>query len=181
MIPKPANFDSINENGASRKLPMGAYVAIIKDVEDVTDKQYLQINYDIAEGEYKGIALDTYEAWGRWSHSFRLYYTDKAMWRFKKFIVRCEKTNNFSFDWSNPKCLINKGIGLVIGFRQYYSNRDGDLKEALDVQDFVTAKDVREGNIPNEPKVVAPKNAPPPIDVTAAPAPEEFNSDDLPF
>lgn len=180
MISKPANFDSINENGASRKLPMGAYVAIIKDVEDVTDKQYLQINYDIAEGAYKGIALDTYEAWGRWSHSFRLYYTEKAMWRFKKFIVRCEKTNNFTFDWSNPKCLINKGIGLVIGFRQYYSNRDGDLKEALDVQDFVTANDVREGNIPNEPKVVAPKNAPPPIDTTPA-VDFDVSESELPF
>lgn len=166
MISKPSNFDAINENGASRKLPMGAYVAIIKDVVDVPDKQYLEINYDIAEGEYKGIALEAYEAWGRWGHSFRLYYTEKAMWRFKKFIVRCEATNNFTFDWGKPKCLVNKGIGLVIGFRQYYSTKDGSLKEALDVQDFLTANDVREGKIPNEPKVVAPKNPPAPIDTT---------------
>ncbi len=180
MISKPSNFDSINENGASRRLPMGAYVAIIKDVVDVPDKQYLEINYDIAEGEYKGIALEAYEAWGRWSHSFRLYYTEKAMWRFKKFIVRCEATNpNFAFDWNNPKCLVNRGIGLVIGFRQYYSSKDGSLKEALDVQDFVTANDIREGKIPNDPKVVAPKN--PPVVVAQAADPVEFNSDDLPF
>ena len=180
MISKPTNFDQINENGGSRKLPMGGYVAIIKRVEDVKEKEYLNIEYDIAEGEYKGIALDAFEAWGRWSHSFRVYYTEKAMWRLKKFITRVERTNNgFSFDWSNPNCLVNKGIGLVIGIRQYYSNVDGSLKEALDIQDFCTAADVREGNLPNEPKVIAPKNAPPAPDTSTSFADEDPNS--LPF
>lgn len=178
MISKPANFDQINENGASRKLPMGGYVAIIRKVEDNSADQYLNIEYDIAEGIYKGIAVDAYEAWGRWGHSFRVYYTEKSLWRLKKFISRVEQTNpNFQFNWDNPQCLVNKGIGLVIGYRQYYSKTDGSLKEALDVQDFCTATDVRENNLPSEPKVREP-NTPPPT-----PKVEEVAIDDgnLPF
>ena len=35
MLSKPQTWDNINENGASRKLPMGGYVAIIRKVTDV--------------------------------------------------------------------------------------------------------------------------------------------------
>ena len=181
MITKPSNYDNINENGASRKLPMGAYVCIIRKVTDVTDKQYLQIDYDVCEGEYKGIAVDAYEAWGTWNHSFRVYYTEKSMWRLKKFITRVERTNpNFTFDWSKPECLVNKGIGLIIGIRQYYSNKDGSLKEALDVQDFCTATEIREDNLPSQPRVVEPKT-PMPTPKMEAVSDEEYDSDSLPF
>lgn len=179
MITKPANYDQINENGLSRKLPMGGYVCIIRKVTDVSDKQYLEIEYDVAEGEYKGIAVDAYEAWGRWGHNFRVYYTEKSLWRLKKFISRVEQTNpNFTFDWNNPQCLVNKGIGLIIGYRQYYSNKDGSLKEALDVQDFCTASEVREDSLPKEPECRAPKDPPP------APKMEDISAIDdgsLPF
>ena len=79
MISKPSNYDSINENGLSRKLPMGAYVCIIRKVTDAPDDQYLNIEYDVVEGEYKGIGVETYEKWGKWNHSFRAYYTDKSI------------------------------------------------------------------------------------------------------
>lgn len=180
MIAKPSNFDSINENGASRKLPMGGYVCIIRKVTDNAEKNFLEIEYDVVEPkEFKGIAVDAYEAWGRWIHTFRVYYTDKAMWRFKRFITRVEQTNTgFTFDWNNINCLVNKGIGLVIGYRQGWGN-DGSLKEYLDVQDFCTATDVREGNLPKQPEVREPKSAPP------APKMEEdtsnFDDGSLPF
>lgn len=179
MISKPTNYDSLNENGATRKLPMGGYVCIIRKVTDNDEKKYLEIEYEVAEGEYKGIAVDTYEAWGRWSHSFRVYYTDKAMWRFKRFITRTEQTNpNFTFDWNNVNCLVNRGIGLVIGYRQAWG-KDGSLKEYLDVQDFCTATEVRDGKLPKQPEVREVKDAPP------APKMEEdtssFEDSGLPF
>ena len=74
MISKPQTWDSINENG-SRRLPMGGYVAQIKKITDVPEKEYFDVEYEIVEGEYKGIALEAYEAWGRWSYSFRVYYS----------------------------------------------------------------------------------------------------------
>lgn len=176
MISKPSNYDQINENGVSRKLPMGGYVAIIRKVEDNQKDQYLQIEYDIAEGEFKGTAVDAYEAIGKWIHNFRVYYTEKSLWRLKKFISRVEQTNpNFTFDWNNVQCLVNRGIGLVIGYRGYWG-KDGSLKEGLDVQDFCTAGDVREGNLPKQPENRAPKDPPP----TAA-VEEVADTDNLPF
>ena len=176
MINKPNNWNEINEN-SSKKLPMGGYVAIIRKVEDNQKDQYLYIEYEIAEGTYKGIAVDTYEAWGRWSYNFRVYYTEKSLWRLKKFISRVEQTNpNFQFDWNNVQCLVNKGIGLVIGYRGYWG-KDGSLKEGLDVQDFCTATEVREDNLPKQPECRAPKDPPP------APVMEEIQTEDtgLPF
>jgi len=188
MISKPANYDQISENGVE-KLPMGVYVAIIRGVADDTEKQFLEIEYDIVEpAEYKGIAAEIFQAWGRWAYNFRVYYTEKAMWKLKKFISRLEKTNQgFTFNWNNPQCLVNRGIGLIIGYRQYYSSKDGGLREAPDVQDFCTAKEARTGVIVDdngnekplpEPKVNYPRTTSP------APKMEELPPDDdgeLPF
>jgi len=179
MVQKPANYDEINADGMTRRLPMGGYVAQIKKVTDDETKQFLEIEYEIAEGEYKGIAVENYEKWGSWSYKFRVYYTDKALWRFKKFITRVEATNpGFVFDWGNPQCLVKRGIGLVIGIRHYWSKKDGSLKDALDVQDFCTATEVREGNLPSQPKEVDPKEpAPAPV---MAPA-DDVDDGQLPF
>lgn len=179
MIQKPANWNEIKENGGNRRLPMGGYVCIIHGVADDTEHQFLQIEYDVVEGEYKDIALDAYESWGSWNYTFRVYYTDKALWRFKKFITRVEATNpGFVFDWGNPQCLVKRGIGLVIGIRHYWSKKDGSLKDALDVQDFCTATEVREGNLPSQPKEVDPKEpAPAPV---MAPA-DDVDDGQLPF
>lgn len=179
MIAKPSNYDELNADGMTRRLPMGGYVAQIKKVTDDEEKQFLEIEYEIAEGEYKGIAVENYEKWGSWSYTFRVYYTDKALWRFKKFITRVEATNpGFVFDWGNPQCLVKRGIGLVIGIRHYWSKKDGSLKDALDVQDFCTATEVREGNLPSQPKEVDPKEpAPAPV---MAPA-DDVDDGQLPF
>ena len=178
MISKPQTWDSINENGA-RRLPMGGYVAQIKKVTDFPDKEYFEVEYEIVEGEYKGIALEAYEAWGRWSYSFRVYYTQKSLWKLKKFIIRVEQTNaGFEYDWGNVQCLVGKGIGLIIGTRQYWG-KDGNLKDAPDVQDFCTANEVREGNLPTEPKTREPSQpAPQPVMETMSTAEEP---DDLSF
>ena len=182
MISKPANYDSISENGF-RKLEMGGYVGIIRKVTDVPNDKYLEIEYDIAEGEFKNIAADAYEQWGNWNYKFRIYYSEKSLWRLKKFISRVEQTNpNFTFDWNNVNCLVNKGIGLIIGMRQYWG-KDGTLKEAPDVQDFCTAKEIREGNLPSQPKVNEPRNS---VVAASTPAFAEVPStvaeeEDIPF
>ena len=176
MISKPSNYDQINENGLTRKLPMGGYVCIIRKIEDNEKEKYITVDYDVVEGEYKSIAVDAYEAIGKWIHNFRVYYTDKSLWRFKRFISRVEQTNTgFEFDWNNVQCLVNRGIGLVIGYRQYWG-KDGSLKEGLDVQDFCTATDVRERNLPKQPESRAPKDPPP-----VAAVEEVIDDGQLPF
>ena len=178
MIKRPTAWDSIKEAGGDfPRLVPGGYVIVIKKVTDNEKDQFLEIEYDVVEGEYKSIALNTYERFGNWNYKFRVYYREKSLPFFKHFISSVEKTNpNFTFDFGNVNCLVNRGLGVVIGIRQYYGN-DGTIKNALEVQDYCTANDVREDTLPSTPKIREPKNPAP----VAAVAPEEFNSDDLPF
>lgn len=185
MISKPKDWDSMAV-GTSKVLPMGGYVLIVHDVIDHEDQQCLEIQYDVCEGEYKGIALDAYEHWGNWSYSFKLYYTQKALWRFKLFTSMVEKTNpGFVFDFKNPKCLVKKGFGAVIGYQQYWDKKTGKLRNGRDVQDFCTAADMREGKMPSQPVEKPPRTGKP---VAAAPTPAyaqtpAYSDDDgeLPF
>jgi hypothetical protein len=178
MIQMPQNWKDIPEStGDFPRLTPGGYVAIIRKVTDVPDKNYLEIEYDIAEGRCKGIAVDAYERCGNWSYKFRTYYTPKSMGFFKHFLSAVEKTNNgFQFDWNNPNCLVNRGLGIVVGTRQYYG-KDGSLKEFPDVQDYCTATEVREDTLPSSPRVRPPKDAAPVAQTV------NYNDDDgaLPF
>ena len=179
MIKRPTTWDSIKEAGGDfPRLVPGGYVIAIKKVNDNEKDQFLEIEYDVVEGEYKGIALNTYERFGNWNYKFRVYYREKSLPFFKHFISSVEKTNNnFTFDFGNPNCLVNKGLGVVIGIRQYYGT-DGSLKNALEVQDYCTANDIREDTLPSTPKIREPKNPPPSVTVAA---PEDFDSDSFPF
>ena len=181
MITRPNNWNDIREAGGDfPRLDPGGYVIIIKKVTDFPAEkdQFLEIEYDVAEGDKKNIALDAYERFGSWSYKFRVYYRQKSLGFFKHFISAVEKTNsNFSFDFGNVNCLVNKGLGVVIGTRQYYGN-DGSLKSAPDVQDYCTANDIREDQLPCSPRVREPRNAPP---AAQAAAPETFDDGELPF
>lgn len=183
MISRPANWDTIEEStGEFKTLKPGGYVCIIKKATDVPEKNYFEVEYDVAEGPLKGIALDAYEKFGNWNYKFRVYYTNGAMGFLKHFVSCLEKTNRgYTFDW-NVATLAGKGIGLLIGTRQYYG-KDGTLKSATDVQDYYTAEEIRAGEF-KEPKVKPPRDTPPAAsaNVFSAPTFEAVgNEDNLPF
>ena len=50
------NIASVQEasTGESKRLPAGGYICKYTNVEDNEEKQYLYMEFDIAEGEYKG-------------------------------------------------------------------------------------------------------------------------------
>ena len=52
-IPNYNNIDP-NEGGSFGNLPEGGYVCVITKVTDKPDKEYLEIEYDIAEGDFAG-------------------------------------------------------------------------------------------------------------------------------
>ncbi len=146
MISKPNNWNDIKASGDTKKLVPGGYVAIIRKVTDVTDKEYLALEYDICEGEYKGYAVDGFERWGNWPLRFIRSYKEKALSMFKGFIEAVESTNpGFTFDWNNPACLTNRGVGIVLGEEEYY-NKDNELRTRLYVKSFTTAGKIREGD-----------------------------------
>lgn len=156
------------------RMPAGGYVCIIKSVEDNPAKQYLFIEVDVAEGEYKNYALDTQERAGFWPLRFYRDYNDRALKFFKAFIEAVEGTNNrYKWDW-NEQSLVNKGVGIVFQETEY-ERKDGKIGTKLIPSLFTTAARIREGDF----TVPAPKL----LDhVTATPSFEEEEDDGtLPF
>ena len=150
MISKPSNWDSIDENaGEFKNIVPGGYVCIIRNVTDNTEKQRLELEFDICDGDLKGYAVDRLERFGNWPYDCKMfkYYTEKAMPFFKGFVTALEQTNRgFTFDWKNPKCVIDKGIGVIFGEEEYLSTKDNEIKIRIRPQSVTTAGKVRSGD-----------------------------------
>lgn len=121
--------------GEFKRLPAGGYIVEIVDVKDVTAKEYLQVIFDIATGEYRGFYAD---AWGKEhpaAHSIYRSYKPDNMGYFKGFISCVDKSNGTNFgslyegdEPVNEKLLIGKRFGVIIGYEEYKTDR-GDVRE----------------------------------------------------
>ena len=134
---KKLDMTNVQEAGEFTTLPAGAYICIIRNVEDIEDKEYLKVTYDIADGEFKGYYDDirsNHPDW-EWSGAYVKSYKTKALPMFKRFCSAISKSNgNFNFDGgavnSDEKSLIGKKLGIVLREEEYYSN-SGDKKTRL--------------------------------------------------
>ena len=141
---KNINWNEVEEVKGFEKLPAGGYVCGITHVEDKPEKEYLYLEFDIAEGEFKNRFRDLYESRGFWGAHFIKSYKEKALGFFKKMLTAFEKSNaGFKFD-DDEKILKRKLIGLVIGYEQYLGS-DNTVKERIVVTDFLPVDDVRAG------------------------------------
>lgn len=152
---KVGNWNLVEEAGSFVKLPVGGYVCTITAVKDNPRDEFVEITYDIAEGQYKG----HYAAEEAWRHTFRKYYGGKAAGFFRAFLNRLEESNRGRFtvsDWT-INCDERDFVGLELGCliqERYYTNTQGEDKTALEVAEVVAAQDVRNG----EYKLPAPRD-----------------------
>lgn len=133
---KSINLTDVKEATESKRLPAGVYLCVILDVEDVTDKEYLKVTYDIMRGEYAGhfnTIRKEHPDWS-WVGAYVKSYKPKALPMFKRFCTAVTKSNpGYVFDGqinTDEKTLIGKGIGLVLGEEEYYGN-DGEKRTRL--------------------------------------------------
>lgn len=122
----------------------GGYICRITGVKDCEQKEYLEIEYDIAEGEKRGYYLNLFQKFGFWGARFIRSYKQTAVQYFKAFIDTVEASNKdyyFNFD---ERTLINKYIGIVLGEEEYKSN-NGEIKKRLYVHSVKTMKEIKEG------------------------------------
>ena len=156
---KIENYETVQAStGEFNRPKAGGYICQIIDVEDVPMNaqgkgDYLRIEYDIAEGEFKGYYKEQFDKWGgNWNASFIRSYKEKALGMLKHF-TNCIEQSNAGYEWDwNEKGLVGKFVGLVLG-EEEYENSNHEIKTKLVVKDIKTVEDVRNGNF----KIHAPK------------------------
>ena len=125
---KVMNWVGVEESTPFEKLPAGGYVIRIVDIEDVTDREYLNVVYDVAEGQYAGFYGDEFGQKNPWAHRFVRSYKENCEGMFKQFLN-----------------LIGLTLGAVFQFEEY-TNEQGDDKERLNLVGVYSVDDIRAGN-----------------------------------
>lgn len=142
------NIASVQEAGESKRLPAGGYIVKYTKVEDVPEKNYLFMEFDIAEGEYSGYYEELYDRIDFWAGRCFRSYTEKALPMFKRMCSAVTKSNKgFIFD-GNEHCdestLVGKKVGMILGEEEYIGN-DGSTKTRLYVAREISVDDVKAG------------------------------------
>ena len=124
---KAINLNEVQEAQEFTKLAPGGYICEITCVEDFPEKEYLKIEYDIADGEFKDYFRSIYNNSGYWIGNFIKSYKNKALPFFKQFITAVERSN-LRYKWDNNEGkLMGKKLGLVIAEEEWRA-RDGSVK-----------------------------------------------------
>ena len=170
------------------RLPAGGYVCRIISATDHPDakdkdgnlKPYLDIVYDIAEGEHAGYYSDEWGGKNLWAHSVRWYYTTAALGAFKGNMRAVDESNGTSFETSaltgiDERKLAGCLVGMIIGEEEYEGN-DGSIKTRLRARYARPAQQIREGRF-KQPELKKLDVA----DPIVPSKPDNFDGDDLPF
>ena len=120
-------------DGSFEQLPAGVYRCKICLVRDDPEKEYLYVEYDIAEGEHAGYFERLSDRAGFWGGKIFLSYKDKAESLFKRALKAINATNgsylfNPFSDGKNAdeKTLIGKTFWVVL-HEEEYEKSDGTI------------------------------------------------------
>ena len=170
-------------------LLLGGYVCVILALEQKksnSGKNMLVINFDIAEGEYRGFYMDKYRNTTpksdsepvKWQGKYYLMLEGEN-WqeRFKGFITSIEESNE-GFKWDSTvgdeQTLKGKIFGGIFGEKECYY--EGELRTNTKIRWVRSVKTIQEGKFTIPPKKTVP-------DETNAPFVSQFtpNDSELPF
>lgn len=178
---KNIDWSSVQEATEGRRLVPGGYVCGIVKAEDVPDKEYLRILFDIAEGPDKNYFRDMAERMklDSWPYAGVLIrsYKPNARPFFKGFLTAVEASNPGYRFGNDERTLARRLVGLVLGEEEYEYN--GEVRTRLRVASVRSAEAIRRGEF----EVPAPKK------LARASAPAAANDDfiamdddaDIPF
>ena len=145
---KNINWATVEEAKEFDKVAVGGYICKITAIEDLEDKEYLKISYDIAFGEFKDYYKNLNESKGFWGATFIKSYKDTALSFFKGFLTAIQSSNQgFAADtFNDPKTLVGKFIGLVLSEEEYISKQDGTIKTRLYVSQVRSIDAIKAGD-----------------------------------
>lgn len=186
------NWENVKPMGNSfETLPAGAYVCEIKQAVEKPNRNnggsHLEVNFEVAEGEYKDFFSKDYRSQDRedkfWrgiinqnvpNESADNYENQKRF--FRSFTNAVEASNpGYHWDW-NETGLKGKKIGVVFGEREKQSQK-GTIYTITNAEKIISVEDVRSGNfkIPEKKCLVPTGNTFGGFTAIAS------DSDDLPF
>lgn len=139
-----------SSDGGFTKLPAGPYVAKIVSATDFESKEYVEVVFDIAEGEHAGYYSDD---WGKnhpYAHHFFMSYKDSALGMTKGRLEAIQASNPgfdpfAAWDAGRLDMFANRLVGINLQEEEYEYN--GDVKTRLNVCQVVPAQDVRDGKV----------------------------------
>lgn len=150
---KPGESAATYTGDSFESLTPGAYICKVSQVKDDPDKEYLYLEYDIAEGEHAGYYERLSDRAGFWGGRVWLSYKDKAQSIFSRAIKAINVSNpNFIFnpfeDGKNAdeKTLIGKTFAIVLHEEEYDKN-DGSVGTRLSASAtaIITLAQAKEG------------------------------------
>jgi hypothetical protein len=140
MIRKPNNWEQVQEYSVREKLPVGAYVCKVKQVNvaHFSTGDQLAILYDIAEGEHTGFYARDFQGQSndqkKWRGVLRVWIPqddgsdkDEATKRaFKGMVTSFENSNpGYKWDW-NENSLVGKTVGIIYRNEEWeYNGKHG--------------------------------------------------------
>lgn len=145
MLNLAKNLNDVQEAQDFVNVPAGGYICMITAVENLSDKQYIRLEYDIVEGDFKDHFDEVYQRAGFWGLSSIQSYKETALGFFKRFITAVESSNP-GFNFNNDEAqLKGKTVGLVL-FDEEYEGNDGVIKTRLKVDRARSVEAIRKGD-----------------------------------
>lgn len=141
---KKIDLDNVQEFTRFRN-PVGGFICEIKTVEDVADREYLKVGYDIAEA----LSEDQKEFVGMYAKrkaerdfdypTTVVSYKENSLPFFKGFVTALENSNK-GYKWDNDENkFVGKKIGFVIG-EEEYEGRDKNGMPKVKVRTYVAER-----------------------------------------
>lgn len=193
MIQKPSNWETVQEYTVREKLPVGAYVCKVKqvNVQQNSYGQVLCILYDIAEGEHAGFYQRDFAgqpagAEKKWRGVMRVWIPtddgsekdERAKRGFKGMVTSFEESNpGYKWNWEETT-LVGKTVGIIYRNEEWeYNGKSGWTAKPLRC---MSAAKVRNGDytLPDDKPLSGDARD---TGYTSAPSMTAVNDPDLPF
>ena len=153
------DFNQVKEYAEATDLPRGGYALRIRsaEIKENSIGQYVEIFFDIAEGEYKSFFENNYQNQQKippkWLGTYFLSVptgdgTEGDEWtkrKFKTFVTSLERSNpGYHFDWDEQK-FAGLMIGGLFNMREYRKS-DGTIGQIANCGRICSVDTVRRGN-----------------------------------
>lgn len=134
-MPRKVDWTSVeaSTDGDYKKIAPGAYAAVITEMNDITNREYVQLVFDIADGEFKGYFSDSFYANKPWAHNMILSYKETALGMTKGRLQTIQECNPgfdpfAAWDGDRMDMFVGRKVGVVLRDEEYWDRNDREFK-----------------------------------------------------